>query len=665
MTTQQPRPLSENFSYSRASENSSPERSDSTMSNKTAPSHKDDTTSDTTSANDTPSSNAGQSNTKSPVINGKAHGARPVSEILTTGSFQPTEDAWIRNLSQYEKTLEEMATTSLDQNFKDELAAVQQWFKALSDSERTAGLYSLLQQSSPVQVRFFIAVLLQMAKNDPLNAILSNQHIAKVEETLKHAPPVGETRGHGNNPQTIPDISIGAATPTNSGNNRSRRLYDRYSLPAGIPEEVTTFLSNLDSDNANHRLTTQIILEGRRETNGSGSANGNRGNAYLSSSNQQPPYGYRSRPTSQHEADPASIFASNMFLASQNLSANGTGRTVGRSGQRPRSFCGVDAVSGAWRLKEPSNDRPGSAMGDYSSLASNWGMPLSPTLANFAEHASRGNIDRPKSRNDDRDVSSLHLSQLRINEANAARELFENELKSPTGNSSRRNANPAGLTIAVHEEYPIRDNFPRSANSLAPGSARNRNSFYGEDSLRSPAFVDGNRLQSPLPSPLYPPQHHSRSASRASSPIPPGFIPQWAQDSMKRLMSQNPQAAKQYVAMMQGAGSAGLDEGYHGIDKRDHHRGNPKNDHRGGQSRGAANIKNKGPEGVDLELLKDVPAWLRSLRLHKYTPMFEGMKWQDIIQLTDEELTAKGVAALGARRKMLKVFEGIKNETGL
>jgi hypothetical protein len=36
------------------------------------------------------------------------------------------------------------------------------------------------------------------------------------------------------------------------------------------------------------------------------------------------------------------------------------------------------------------------------------------------------------------------------------------------------------------------------------------------------------------------------------------------------------------------------------------------------------------------------------------------MKWQDIVKLSDEDLTAKGVAALGARRKMLKVFENVR-----
>ncbi|CAO3599099.1 unnamed protein product [Absidia cylindrospora] len=64
---------------------------------------------------------------------------------------------------------------------------------------------------------------------------------------------------------------------------------------------------------------------------------------------------------------------------------------------------------------------------------------------------------------------------------------------------------------------------------------------------------------------------------------------------------------------------------------------------------------------VDMELLKDVPAWFRSLRLHKYNNIFAPMRWQDIIQLSDQDLQDKGVAALGARRKMVKVFQTIQD----
>ncbi|OAC98827.1 hypothetical protein MUCCIDRAFT_125909, partial [Mucor lusitanicus CBS 277.49] len=52
----------------------------------------------------------------------------------------------------------------------------------------------------------------------------------------------------------------------------------------------------------------------------------------------------------------------------------------------------------------------------------------------------------------------------------------------------------------------------------------------------------------------------------------------------------------------------------------------------------------------------DIPAWLRSLRLHKYNAIFSDCTWQEIVKMSDDDLLKKGVAALGARRKMLKVF---------
>jgi hypothetical protein len=73
----------------------------------------------------------------------------------------------------------------------------------------------------------------------------------------------------------------------------------------------------------------------------------------------------------------------------------------------------------------------------------------------------------------------------------------------------------------------------------------------------------------------------------------------------------------------------------------------------------------KDSEEVDPALLNDVPAWLRSLRLHKYTPNFEGMKWQDMVMMDEQSLEAKGVAALGARRKMLKTFEIVRKKMGI
>jgi len=86
---------------------------------------------------------------------------------------------WIADIDQYETTLEEMAAATLDQDFKDELSAIEQWFRVLTEAERTAALYALLQQTTQVQVRFFIQVLQQMGKNHPMSAVLSPANFDK------------------------------------------------------------------------------------------------------------------------------------------------------------------------------------------------------------------------------------------------------------------------------------------------------------------------------------------------------------------------------------------------------------------------------------------------------------------------------------------------------
>lgn len=73
----------------------------------------------------------------------------------------------------------------------------------------------------------------------------------------------------------------------------------------------------------------------------------------------------------------------------------------------------------------------------------------------------------------------------------------------------------------------------------------------------------------------------------------------------------------------------------------------------------------KDEEDVDPKVLDDVPNWLRSLRLHKYTPNFEHMSWKDMVVMDEAALEAKGVAALGARRKMLKTFEVVRKKMGI
>src|SRR5436309_1923780 len=88
---------------------------------------------------------------------------------------------WLVDIDQYETTLEEMAAATLDQDFKDELSAIEQWFRVLSEAERTAALYALLQQTTQVQIRFFIHVLQQMGKSHPMSGVLSPANFDKGE----------------------------------------------------------------------------------------------------------------------------------------------------------------------------------------------------------------------------------------------------------------------------------------------------------------------------------------------------------------------------------------------------------------------------------------------------------------------------------------------------
>jgi len=70
-------------------------------------------------------------------------------------------------------------------------------------------------------------------------------------------------------------------------------------------------------------------------------------------------------------------------------------------------------------------------------------------------------------------------------------------------------------------------------------------------------------------------------------------------------------------------------------------------------------------EGFDAEMLKDIPGWLRSLRLHKYTSAFDGLTWDQMVVLDDAKLKARGVATLGARRLLLRTFDHVRKCMGM
>lgn len=123
----------------------------------------------------------------------------------------------------------------------------------------------------------------------------------------------------------------------------------------------------------------------------------------------------------------------------------------------------------------------------------------------------------------------------------------------------------------------------------------------------------------------------------------------------------NPYTTSPLLNNGMGMGNLGLG----GLTIGTHHEGY-LSDHsdmnRGRSPRGRRGTSKPPEDPTDPSLLQDIPAWLRSLRLHKYTDNLKDLKWTELVELDEEQLEKRGVNALGARRKMLKVFEQVKGK---
>lgn len=420
-------------------------------------------------------------------------------------------DKWFEDLQHYEATLEEMAAASLDQSFKEELSAIEQWFRVLSEAERTAALYSLLQQSTQVQIRFFITVLQQMARSDPMTALLS---------------------------------------PSNP---------DKSSMEAQMANAMAK--AKLESDMAGLSLKSPAPPMSARLL---GTDAANDGAAMLA---QQ-----RARLKAQ---------------APQRLSAGMyTGTSKGEASS-PMWTQGVGSGQGIGQgIGSARSPRPGMDAGELSPMVGgNWASMVNTPLVPMFTATDKG----PGSRSPDVDMASMKLANWQMGRSGLGQ--------------------PSGVMLDDARKFRR-----KSGNTPQPGQQGIVIGTYDEN---------GN---------LIIPQHQrqlSRGSPRSTSPVPPGL---W----------------------QQGLGSGHLStSGYDSGHLSDHSDSGRKK-----------KASPKGDEPVDLSQLNDIPGWLRSLRLHKYTPNFEGIKWQEMVKMSDEDLEKRGVAALGARRKLLKVFEQVREQTG-
>lgn len=142
--------------------------------------------------------------------------------------------------------------------------------------------------------------------------------------------------------------------------------------------------------------------------------------------------------------------------------------------------------------------------------------------------------------------------------------------------------------------------------------------------------------------------------SRPNSPSLP--VPGFGQPSFASPQHNGFLAAYDGSGMMMSPGLGGLvpPMGSFG-NQSDAYLSDPSEINRGRSPRGRRGSSKPPEDPLDPSLLQDIPNWLRSLRLHKYTDNLKDLRWDELVQLDEKGLEARGVNALGARNKMLKV----------
>ena len=505
-------------------------------------------------------------------------------------------------------------------------------FKVLSEAERTAALYSLLQHSTQVQIRFFITVLQQMARSDPMTALLS--------------PAVG---GSMQSQMEAKLASMNLKSPGLKSNLPASPTARNFSGGLG-----NNFLSPESANNANGSDSAAILAQQRAKLKASNAAHrisapalssqvGADRNTWGSGSNQLGQVDERSSSPAQEITIPAPSSAS-----------------------RPKS---TDFSGLANALKSPRGDEgdqlspmPG---GSWASMVN---TPLIPIFKDTRNPSQ-----------------SLDAAAQKLNEWNAG-----GAAPVPLISDPPKKFNRLSKGAQNDDDQGQNGGAPRNLRNVSGNG--NLNPFGGQagwGGARSPAlsntsgrFSDdgsmnglgmpgfGMGMANPALAGLPGTGGFNMAALAAAGMAPVSPFNSMFNVSNLAAMGLSPE---QMLAMQMAAagqlgqlGQPGLGAFGMGLGNQNQMRGNRGMGNRGG------NTKSPGPRGekkdeeeVDPKLLEDIPAWLRSLRLHKYTPNFEGMHWRDIVVMDEPQLEAKGVAALGARRKMLKTFEVVRKKMGI
>ncbi|KAF7326271.1 SAM domain-containing protein [Mycena kentingensis (nom. inval.)] len=566
-------------------------------------------------------------------------GARPTSELVgSAGLYQTPEaealDQWFENLQNYEATLEDMAAASLDVNFKEELSAIEQWFKVLSEAERTAALYSLLQHSTQVQIRFFITVLQQMARSDPMTALLSPAVGGSMQQQMEAKLASLKSPGL---KSTFP------ASPTarnfNQPGNRQSLIETNYLSPDSAslgqnPEAAAALAQRRAELKANaahpHRMSAPLD----RNTWGSG------GLTQLSEAN-------RAASPSLAEEDKSPRPKSTEFTSG--------GRPTG--GSAPSSASAVQeatvpahAASESWAsmVTTPAMQMFAKPEPKPEPKASEWKTPGGAAVPGVPRMGDP-TIHRRGARQQQQQDAGMFDDSGNFLGGNG----------NANANVAPNSANRMGMGMGMPGMGGM-GGRPGWQSATSPASNR----FGSDDGRGGAGGFNGNGMGGGM-NPFagvnmnmlamgISPETQLLAAQMAQAQIAAagGFAGMNGMNGMGMGVTGAP-----WLGGPHSAGRAGMGMGMMGGGMRGPGSARtPRSANSNASGFGGTNSSAGG--GTPKSEEDPAPA-------HKYTPNFEGARWQDMVMMDEAALEAKGVAALGARRKMLKTFEIVRKKMGI
>ncbi|PFH55111.1 hypothetical protein XA68_10680 [Ophiocordyceps unilateralis] len=521
---------------------------------------------------------------------------------------------WIADIDQYETTLEEMAAATLDQDFKDELSAIEQWFRVLSEAERTAALYALLQQTTQVQIRFFIQVLQQMGKNHPMSGVLSPANFDKDPMTNRLNDAMNKLNADAALNPYARASAIPPGSKRNSGLDPSTITAMFPDAAAAIATEKAKFTQQTGTSPSNHNST---IIDSRGSTAGPGVSSSQevREGGIGNSTSPWGPSGDQAHSKTSGPQAPMGQFVQ-------------PPPSAGLRSPRPQLSSSAIHSTTVTAPEKNSTDLP--LLSPFNAGSGNWASMVNTPMASTFNTGSPSGSQADMVAN----ATAMKLAALStvnnrfaLDDVRKYRRARSNDAPTIAGQNqmspSAQCVNLPGANVVMINEH----GQVLSRDQIIAMQAQQGLGLSGQRSRPSSPGVAMQPAMGPTVTQYTSPQHN-------------GFLS--AYDGPSTLLN---------TAVNLSQLGIGSHEGYLS-DHSDLVRGRSPRGRRG---------SSKPPEDpTDPSLLQDIPSWLRSLRLHKYTDNLKDMKWTELIELDDRALEDRGVNALGARRKMLKVFEQVK-----